>query len=649
MSDIINLLPDTVANQIAAGEVIQRPASVVKELVENSLDAGATLVQVIVKDAGKTLIQVADNGKGMSEVDARMSFERHATSKIQKANDLFNLHTMGFRGEALASIAAVAQVELKTRRQEDELGSLIKIAGGELIKQEPSACNIGTTFTIKNLFFNIPARRKFLKRDETEMRNIIQEIQRIALAHPSVEIKLFNDKEIVYDLLASGFKKRIIGVFGKKSTRLKDQLVKIEVSTSIVKVSGYVCKPENAKKKSQQFFFVNDRYMFHPYFKKAVSKAYERMISVDVSPTFFIKLEVDPKAIDVNIHPTKTEIKFEDEQEIFSILMLSIKETLGKFHFAPSIDFDTEGMMDIPITSSENLIQPTVQVNPNYNPFQTANPSNVAPVLNSPSIVSSKSNASTGGGKIDQSWKDLFEQPVVNETMNSSTENYSDTISSVTNKSKSNTQEVLYTLEEEEAKQTELFEHTQDKHLFQYRKRYLFTPVKSGLMIIDIKRAFMRVLYDELMNQKHLNKCVTQKLIFPEILELSVEDSCIFTEIELELKAVGFEIAPFGKQMYHINGVPAQLSQVADTIGLLEELIETVRETPGDISHTINERIAYALARATVRRRYDQQKYSDTELNALLGQLFATSNPNTTPDGKRIVSMMHDEELTNRF
>lgn len=333
--DIIHLLPDSVANQIAAGEVIQRPASVIKELVENSIDAGASLIKVVVKGAGRTSILVIDDGKGMSATDARLAFERHATSKIQQSADLFALTTMGFRGEALASIAAVAQVELRTRRNSDELGTFIEIEGSKLLRQEMEQCAVGTQFLIKNLFFNVPARRKFLKSDETEMRNIMQEMSRIVLAHPDIAFQLYNGDDLVYDLPIASFKQRIVALCGRKVRNISQQLVNIEVNTTLVKLTGYVGTPQSAGRNPQQFFFVNGRYMNHPYFRRAVVQAYERMISAEDTPQFFLNLEVDPSTIDVNIHPTKTEIKFENEREIWSIISIAVKEALGKFNVAP--------------------------------------------------------------------------------------------------------------------------------------------------------------------------------------------------------------------------------------------------------------------------------------------------------------------------
>ena len=393
--DIIHLLPDSVANQIAAGEVIQRPASVIKELVENSIDAGASLIKIVVKGAGRTSIFVIDDGKGMSPTDARLAFERHATSKIKQSDDLFALTTMGFRGEALASIAAVAQVELRTRRKDDELGTFIEIEGSKVLRQEVEQCAAGTQFLVKNLFFNVPARRKFLKTDETEMRNILQEMSRIVLAHPDIAFQLYNGDDLIYDLPAASFKQRIVALCGRKVRNIAQQLVDVDVSTMLVKLSGYVGTPQSAGRNSQQFFFVNGRYMNHPYFRRAVMQAYDRMIAAEDTPQFFLNLEVDPSTIDVNIHPTKTEIKFENEREIWSIISIAVKEALGKFNIVPSIDFDTTDNIDIPVHSTNvgpTPEMPKVTFNPNYNPFQ-----------------SSSSSYNPQSRSTSRNWKELFE------------------------------------------------------------------------------------------------------------------------------------------------------------------------------------------------------------------------------------------------
>ena len=624
--DIIHLLPDSVANQIAAGEVIQRPASVVKELVENSIDAGATLIKVIIKGAGRTSILVIDDGKGMSPTDARLAFERHATSKIQQSADLFALTTMGFRGEALASIAAVAQVELRTRRNCDELGTFIEIEGSQVVRQEVEQCAVGTQFLIKNLFFNVPARRKFLKSDETEMRNILQEMSRIVLAHPDIAFQLYNGDDLVYDLPVASFKQRIVALCGRKVRNISQQLVDVDVNTMLVKISGYVGTPQSAGRNPQQFFFVNGRYMNHPYFRRAVLQAYERMISAEDAPQFFLNLEVDPSTIDVNIHPTKTEIKFENEREIWSILSIAVKEALGKFNVAPSIDFDTTDSIDIPVaTKTDGAIpeMPKVTFNLNYNPFQSSGSSN---------------NYTAQSHSTPRNWKDLFEgsRPTAQTVQSQMDYNTSDMFEEDMKNGSSIHSSLL----------TPHSSFSEDSFL--YKNRYLCVPMKSGLMFIDVQRAITRICYDNLLSQVERSTGVSQKLLFPEVLELSLEDKCLFTEIEMELRAVGFEIAEFGKSMYRIEGIPALLSEGVDTIKILETIIEEVKSSGVGVSDSIHRIIANIISQneATIRIK---RNISPEERNSLIAQLFASSNPNNTPDGRKIINTLTDDVIDSMF
>ena len=627
--DIIHLLPDSVANQIAAGEVIQRPASVVKELVENSIDAGATLIKVIIKGAGRTSILVIDDGKGMSSTDARLAFERHATSKIQQSADLFALTTMGFRGEALASIAAVAQVELRTRRNCDELGTFIEIEGSQVVRQEVEQCAVGTQFLIKNLFFNVPARRKFLKSDETEMRNILQEMSRIVLAHPDVAFQLYSGEDLIYDLPIASFKQRIVALCGRKVRNISQQLVDVDVNTMLVKISGYVGTPQSAGRNPQQFFFVNGRYMNHPYFRRAVLQAYERMISAEDAPQFFLNLEVDPSTIDVNIHPTKTEIKFENEREIWSILSIAVKEALGKFNVAPSINFDTADSIDIPVaTTAVGSIpeMPKVTFNPNYNPFQSSGCS---------------SNYTAQSHSTPRNWKNLFEvrseELGVRGEITQPKDIFADKDIQFTAQNSQNSQ--LSTLNSQ-------LSTVEDSFL--YKNRYLCVPMKSGLMFIDVQRAITRICYDNLLSQVERSTGVSQKLLFPEVLELSIEDKCLFTEIEMELRAVGFEIAEFGKSMYRIEGIPALLSEGVDTIKILETIIEEVKSSGVVVSDSIHRIIANIISQneATIRIK---RNISPEERNSLIAQLFASSNPNNTPDGRKIINTITDVAIDAMF
>lgn len=612
--DIIHLLPDSVANQIAAGEVIQRPASVVKELVENSIDAGASLIKVIIKVAGRTSILVIDDGKGMSATDARLAFERHATSKIQQSADLFALTTMGFRGEALASIAAVAQVELRTRRNTDELGTFIEIEGSQLVRQEVEQCAVGTQFLIKNLFFNVPARRKFLKSDETEMRNILQEMSRIVLAHPGIAFQLYNGDDLVYDLPVASFKQRIVALCGRKVRNISQQLVDVEVNTTLVKLTGYVGTPQSAGRNPHQFFFVNGRYMNHPYFRRAVLQAYERMIAAEDAPLFFLNLEVEPSTIDVNIHPTKTEIKFENEREIWSIISIAVKEALGKFNVTPSINFDTTDSIDIPVVGQGDvhLEMPKVAFNPDYNPFHQN-------TQNQNCIVQSQS--------APRNWQKLFE--VRSEEIGGRSE------------------EVGVRSEELGDGGNFQFSTTQEPSLL-YKNRYLCMPMKSGLMMIDIMRAITRICYDNLLAQVVKSSGVSQKLLFPEVLELTLDDKCIFTEIEQELRGVGFEFAEFGKSMYRIESVPAMLTEGVDVLKILENILSEVKISGCSVSCQLHQIIANIISQSEASMRI-KRNMTVEERNALVGQLFASSNPNNAPDGKKIINVLSDNMIDAMF
>ena len=625
--DIIHLLPDSVANQIAAGEVIQRPASVVKELVENSIDAGASLIKVIIKGAGRTSILVIDDGKGMSATDARLAFERHATSKIQQSADLFALTTMGFRGEALASIAAVAQVELRTRRNTDELGTFIEIEGSQLVRQEVEQCAVGTQFLIKNLFFNVPARRKFLKSDETEMRNILQEMSRIVLAHPDIAFQLYNGDDLVYDLPVASFKQRIVALCGRKVRNISQQLVDVEVNTTLVKLTGYVGTPQSAGRNPHQFFFVNGRYMNHPYFRRAVLQAYERMIAAEDAPLFFLNLEVEPSTIDVNIHPTKTEIKFENEREIWSIISIAVKEALGKFNVAPSIDFDSTDSIDIPVaTKTDGAIpeMPKVTFNPNYNPFQSSG--------------SSSNNYTAQSHSTPRNWKDLFEgsRPTAQTVQSQMDYNTSDMFEEDMKNGSSIHSSLL----------TPHSSFSEDSFL--YKNRYLCMPMKSGLMMIDIMRAITRICYDNLLAQVVKSSGVSQKLLFPEVLELTLDDKCIFTEIEQELRGVGFEFAEFGKSMYRIESVPAMLTEGVDVLKILENILSEVKISGCSVSCQLHQIIANIISQSEASMRI-KRNMTVEERNALVGQLFASSNPNNAPDGKKIINVLSDNMIDAMF
>jgi len=614
MSDIIHLLPDSVANQIAAGEVIQRPASVLKELVENSIDAGATFIQIAIKDAGRTLIQVVDNGKGMSETDARMAFERHATSKIKSADDLFSLRTMGFRGEALASIAAVAQVELRTRREDDELGVLVEVAGTRVFKQESVQCAKGTSFQVKNLFFNVPARRRFLKSDNVEKSHILNEFYRIALVNTSVAFSFIDGDEEIYNLPESNTKVRIDNIFGKNSKKKwQQQLLDIKATTNLATIYGFVGKPEFAQKSANQYFFVNGRYMRHPYFHKAVMLAYSQMIQASESPNYFIYFEVDPQTIDINIHPTKTEIKFENEQALWSILSATVKESLGKFNVVPSIDFDQEGAVDIPTNVSlENIRPPQTNFNPNYNPFGTS-----------------------GYKRPNLDWEQLygnFEKKA--EPLESAIEWNVDTDVPANHS---------FTYKE----QQQIIENMETRaENFQYKNRYILTSVKSGLMMIDQQRAHTRILFDLFLSQIENAQGISQQVLFPETLELSADEDLFFEQILPDLRHVGFDFEELGNHAYSVKGVSSHIG-TSSVIDLLHEILEKAQTTAQETATSIHETIALSLAETSSLKT--GQRLTNEEMSDLIDRLFACANHNFTPDGKKIISIWTQEDIESRF
>lgn len=609
MSDIIHLLPDSIANQIAAGEVIQRPASVVKELMENSIDAGATRIQVIIKDAGRTLIQVLDNGKGMSGTDARMAFERHATSKIQQADDLFSLKTMGFRGEALPSIAAISHVEVKTRRAEDEIGTVLSIAGSRVEKQESISCAAGTGISVKNIFFNVPARRKFLKSNEVERRNIFYEIERIVLVNPDIEFSLTeNDVQTLF-LPPAGLRQRIVQLEGKN---LNQQLIEINEETTLGKIYGYVSKPENAKKgRANQFFFVNGRYIRHPYFHKAVMTAFAPLIPMNENPAYFIYFEVDPASIDVNIHPTKTEVKFENELAIWQILMVTVKEALGKFNAVPSIDFDREDAVDIPIyDDSKKTSMPQLNINPEYNPF----------------------HVSQGGFKPRVShsfdWETLY-SGFEKENQPPADDDFTKVDAELFGRS-----------EQEESDKEAFPEH------YQYKQRYILTSVKSGLMIIDQHRAHVRILFDKYIEQMQNQKGISQRVLFPEIIELSASEAVALQAIREDVEAVGFELSDLGNNSFAVQGIPSEI-QHTDPLQLIRSMIVKSIETGLDVKSEIREAVALSLAGSTAIPY--GKSLSSEEMILIVNQLFACRLPNHTPEGNTIISVISDDEIARKM
>lgn len=616
MSDVIRLLPDSVANQIAAGEVIQRPASIVKELVENAIDAEASNIYVLVTDAGKTCIQVIDDGKGMSETDARLSFERHATSKIREASDLFALRTMGFRGEALASIAAVAQVELKTRPASEEVGTKIVIAGSKFESQEVVSCPKGSNFSVKNLFFNIPARRKFLKANSTELSNILVEFERIALINPDVSLSLYSNDAEVFNLPASSLRQRILSVFGKK---LNQQLLTVDVDTTMIKVSGFVAKPETSRKKGMhQYFFVNGRYMRHPYFHKAVMDAYEQLIPAGDQITYFLYFEVDPANIDVNIHPTKTEIKFENEQAIWQILAAAVKESLGKFSAVPSIDFDTADMPDIPAFEQAAPVEsPKVHYNSDYNPFKSS-ASYSRPSVNWENLYGGLQKADT---HIEPDTTDHFSDVAHTESAETG---------SVFSSAFNNTDHAV-----EKANQ----------HL-QIKGRYILTSVKSGLMIIDQHRAHVRILFDRYITQITNRQGEGQRVLFPEIIQLPASEVVVLEGIMDDLSAVGFELTNLGGGSFAVNSIPSGVEGL-DPVQLVRNMVHTAMEKGNDVKEEIQNVLALTLAKAAAIV-YGQVLTPD-EITGLVDNLFACETPNYTPDGSVVISTIKDDDINKLF
>ena len=616
MSDLIRLLPDSVANQIAAGEVIQRPASVIKELVENAVDAGAKTIHVMVVDAGRTCIQVIDDGKGMSEIDARMSFERHATSKIRQADDLFALHTMGFRGEALASIAAVAQVELQTRRQEDEIGTRLLIAGSKVTGQEPVSCPVGSNFKVENLFFNVPARRKFLKSNATELSNILVAFERIVLVYPEIHFTLHHNGTEMLNLKPGSLRQRILDVFGKQYNQ---DLLPVDVHTAMCTVTGFVGKPEAARKKSgHDYFFVNGRYMKHPYFHKAVLSAYGRLIPEGMQVPYFLYFEVEPSDIDVNIHPTKTEIKFENEQASWQILTAAVRDAIGKFCEVPTIDFDTQGCPDIPVYDpASQIAPPQPQYNPDYNPFNQGKGKHTG---------GTEAFGSRATSKIPDQWEALYEGAKAEYNLEGMSEEGS-------------VFDVPETTDVPSVSSDFLSEKS-PVH-YQYKGKYLMTAVKSGLMIIDQHRADIRILYDRYMEQLDKHAASTQKLLFPETVRLAPSDAVVLSKIMPDLTNVGFDLSDLGGNSFAINGVPAGIEGV-DPVRLLCQMVEDVNGVRGQLS-TLNAQLALSLARSAAIPY--GQILSNEEMETVINELFVCSNVNYTPDGKAILCILPQADI----
>lgn len=624
MPDIIQLLPDSVANQIAAGEVVQRPASAVKELIENSIDAGADKIQLIVKEAGKTLLQVIDNGCGMSATDARMCLERHATSKIKKAEDLFAIRTMGFRGEAMASIAAIAQMEIKTRKHEDELGSLIVVEGSEVTSQEPCACPAGTSISIKNLFYNIPARRNFLKSNAVEMRHIIDEFQRVALAHPEIHFTLHHDGQEIYHLPQTSLKQRIVHLLGNN---YNERLVPVDEDTTIIKLKGFVGKPSFAKKtRGEQFFFVNNRFIKDPYLNHAVMTAYEEMLTDDSFPLYVLFIDIDPSRIDINVHPTKTEIKYQDDKAIYAIIRSAVKRSLGKYNITPTLDFDQESGFERMITHKplDEINPPQISFNPNFNPFGTPSTKTVREKSDNFRAITERS------GGIPSNWSTLYE---------------------ITQEQEKESQLPLdlgnhKTVAIGQADEVES-SVTDSRSLFQIHQRYIISQIKSGFMLIDQQAAHERILYERFLEQLENHKGLSQQSLFPQTITLNATDYALVGELLPAFNALGFQIREFGKNTLVIEGVPADIPENNNLALMLEELIEGFKNNHSVLKLDKRDNLARTLAKNAAIKA--GAVLSQEEMNNLIDQLFACNIPGVSINGKQIIIKITLEELTERF
>ncbi|NVJ88193.1 MAG: DNA mismatch repair endonuclease MutL [Flavobacteriaceae bacterium] len=600
MSDIIQLLPDHVANQIAAGEVVQRPASVVKELLENSIDAGATTITLLLKDAGKTLIQVIDDGKGMSVTDARMCFERHATSKIQKAEDLFNLNTKGFRGEALASIAAISHVELKTKQKTDELGTCIKIEGSKVNSQEFINTAIGTSIAVKNLFYNIPARRNFLKSDTVETRHIIDEFQRVALAHPTITFLLHHNNNEVYHLKSSNLRKRIVNVFGVK---MNEKLVPINEQTDILTIEGFVAKPEYAKRKrGEQFFFVNDRFIKSSYLNHAVVNAFDGLLENGMHPSYFLYLKVPTKSIDINIHPTKTEIKFDNEKALYAMLRATVKHSLGQYSIAPVLDFDRDATLDISYNQKKNNSQtsaPKILVDPDFNPFKEEKQSEIRFPFKRE--------------KKQENWESLYTSVI-----------------------------------SDNEKQEELFSENEDKiqKTFQIQRKYVLSLIKSGVVLIHQSLAHQRILYEEFLESITVKEANSQQLLFPVKISFSSQEIEMIYTIKSELENAGFSFDEFTKESVTIKGIPISVTESKITI-ILEQLLNDIDLEVPDTSFSHFDIMAKSFAKTLAIKT--GTKLSEKEQDALVNDLFSCKEPNVSPFGKSIFKTLTLNEIDNLF
>lgn len=650
--DIIHLLPDSVANQIAAGEVVQRPASVIKELLENSIDAGATQIQIVLREAGKELIQVIDNGKGMSPTDARMAFERHATSKIQQATDLFALHTMGFRGEALASIVAVAEVDMRTRRADDEAGVLIRMAGSKLLTHEPVTCAAGTNIEVRNLFFNIPARRKFLKRNETELSNVIVELQHVALANPQVGFTLVHNDKQLYQYSSGSYKQRILQIFGKS---LGQQLIPISVDSKLLNIEGFVCQPEGARKKSAlQYFFVNDRYMNHPYFKKAVTDCYQDIIPDGTQPNFFIYLKVDPSTIDVNIHPTKTEIKFEEESARWHILMAGVREALGKYNGTTSIDFDQADAPEfMPYDpTAPKPAEPKVDYRSDYNPFRKpelmSNWNVAEDFMNEPSGETPASTPISGNSTLKSRLFDSQEGGGNDALLRSHLQPH--LRSRITFDNEETPMPVQQSEQPEPVHDdTSIMAQkgTTVRRYLQIGNAYIAARSKQGLILIDQHQAHVSILFDRYFQQIQQRQGVSQQELFPETVSISPADQPILESILPQLQFLGFDIVNLGSGCFAVNGKPASLDKNINLQDLIDEMIEVAKEETRKLSTDLDRRLALKLSRKQAIKA--GQMLSEEEMSQLVDALYSLNDHTYTPDGKNIAVHLTVDEIASKF
>ncbi len=609
MADFIQLLPDNVANQIAAGEVVQRPASVVKELLENAVDASADHIKLIIKDAGKALIQVIDNGAGMSQTDARLAFERHATSKIKTANDLFDLHTNGFRGEALASIAAIAHVTLKTKLENTDLGSQIKIHGGEILSQEMVATPQGSSFEVKNLFYNIPARRNFLKSNTIETRHIIDAFQRVALTYPKIAFNFFHNDNEIYNLKSGNLRQRIVGVFGSNTN---EKLVPIEEETDILKIEGFITKPNFAKKKrGEQFYFVNNRFIKSPYLHHAVASAFEGLLQHNYHPSYFLYLQVPPKSIDINIHPTKTEVKFDNERDLYAIIRSTIKHSLGQYNVSPVLDFERDATLDTPYSfqSKTNVSTPKIEINRDFNPFK-----------NDQSL-----DYTFRKKEVPKNWESLYLE----------NQKESEIIENITVDAEVVSQKLF-----------DDYSETQANSTYQIHLKYIVSSVKSGMVLIDQNYAHQRILYEEFLSKLTMDGVGNQQLLFPLKISMNKSDIAIISDIQSDLLSTGFYISKISEDSVVLESIPNHISE-SDVIGILEELIENIKNEVPNSSFSQIDTIAKSLAKSLSIK--SGTNLSAKEQENILNKLFSCKEPNYSPFGKKTFVILTLKELEEKF